>query len=75
MQSKSKKIKVIKWVVLWTVLAIVLAPIVAYLSGFVFTLIGLGFDRSLYREPQSVVQWREEMKEQKKEVLRDTKVH
>ena len=38
-------------------------------------LIGLGFDRSLYREPQSVVQWREEMKEQKEEVLRDTKVH
>ena len=32
-------------------------------------LLGLGFDRSLYREPQSVVQWREEMKQQKKEVL------
>ena len=38
-------------------------------------LIGLGFDRSLYREPQSVVQWRQEMKEQKEEVLSDTKVH
>jgi hypothetical protein len=37
-------------------------------------LIGLGFDRSLYREPQSVVQWREEMKEQKEEVLRATKM-
>ncbi len=32
-------------------------------------LIGLGFDRDLYREPQSMVQWREEMKRQKKEVL------
>jgi hypothetical protein len=32
-------------------------------------LIGLGFDRSLYKEPQSVVQWREEMKQQKAEVL------
>ena len=32
-------------------------------------LLGLGFDRSLYKEPQSVVQWREEMKQQKKEVL------
>ena len=37
-------------------------------------LIGLGFDRSLYKEPQSVVQWREEMKQQKEEVLRDTKM-
>ena len=37
-------------------------------------LIGLGFDRSLYKEPQSVVQWREEMKQQKEEVLRDSKV-
>jgi len=37
-------------------------------------LIGLGFDRSLYKEPQSVVQWREEMKEQKEEVLRATKM-
>ena len=32
-------------------------------------LIGLGFNRDLYREPQSMVQWREEMKRQKKEVL------
>ena len=32
-------------------------------------LIGLGFDRSLYREPQSVVEWREEMKRQKEEIL------
>ena len=38
-------------------------------------LIGLGFDRSLYREPQSVVQWRQEMKRQKEEVLSDTKMH
>ena len=37
-------------------------------------LLGLGFDRSLYREPQSVVQWREEMKQQKEEVLRATKM-
>jgi len=37
-------------------------------------LLGLGFDRSLYKEPQSVVQWREEMKEQKEEVLRATKM-
>ena len=37
-------------------------------------LLGLGFDRSLYKEPQSVVQWREEMKRQKEEVLRDSKV-
>ncbi len=37
-------------------------------------LIGLGFDRDLYREPQSVVQWREEMKKQKEEVLSATKM-
>ena len=39
--SSKKTIKVIGWVILWTVLAIVLAPVVAYLSGFVFVLIGL----------------------------------
>lgn len=37
-------------------------------------LIGLGFDRSLYKGEQTVVEWREEMKQQKREVLRDTKV-
>ena len=38
-------------------------------------LIGLGFDISLYKGPQTVVQYRQEMKSQKKEVLSDTKVH
>ena len=37
-------------------------------------LIGLGFDISLYKGPQTVVQYRQEMKRQKEEVLRDTKV-
>ena len=37
-------------------------------------LIGLGFDRSLYKGEQTVVEWREEMKQQKEEVLRDTKM-
>ncbi len=37
-------------------------------------LIGLGFDISLYKGPQTVVQYRQEMKEQKEEVLRATKM-
>jgi len=36
-------------------------------------LIGLGFDRSLYREPQSVVQWRQQMFLQKGAVIREHK--
>ena len=37
-------------------------------------LIGLGFDISLYKGNQTMVQYRQEMKEQKKEVLRDRKM-
>jgi len=37
-------------------------------------LIGLGFNIRLYKGNQTVVQWREEMKEQKEEVLRDSKM-
>jgi len=37
-------------------------------------LIGLGFDISLYKGNQTMVQYRQEMKEQKEEVLRDRKM-
>jgi len=37
-------------------------------------LIGLGFDIRLYKGPQTVVQYRQEMKQQKEEVLRDSKM-
>jgi hypothetical protein len=37
-------------------------------------LIGLGFDRSLYKGKPTVVQWRKDMKKQKEEVLRATKM-
>jgi len=35
MQSKSKEIKVVKWVALWTVLAVVLAPVAYVLLMFI----------------------------------------
>ena len=37
-------------------------------------LIGLGFNVRLYKGKQTVVQWKKEMKQQKEEVLRDTKM-